>query len=110
MAELGRIGGTVPRPIVAISELELTLNGARDNARELDARLEVARPMTAVERRRFVLVVAGRQIQRADETITLTPATPVTFVRLVPLRDGEDQVDELQKRQLAELRKKQQVP
>jgi hypothetical protein len=38
------------------------------------------------------VVLAGRQIQRADETMTLTPETPVTFVRLVPLRDGEDQV------------------
>jgi hypothetical protein len=92
VAELGGIGGTVPRPIVAISELELTLNGARDNARELDAEREVARRMTAFERGRFVLVVAGRQIQRADETMTLTPETPVTFVHLVPLRDGEDQV------------------
>jgi hypothetical protein len=69
----GRVGGTVPRPIVAISELELTLNGARDNARELDAEREVARAMTAFERGRFVVVVAGRQIQRTDETMTLTP-------------------------------------
>jgi hypothetical protein len=63
VAELGRIGGTVPRPIVAISELELTLNGAGDNARELDAERKVARAMTAFERGRFVLVVAGRHIQ-----------------------------------------------
>jgi hypothetical protein len=88
LAELTRVGGAVPRPIVAISELEEALNGPRSDGRTLDPEHETASALTAFERGRFVLVVDGRQIERADETVTLTPDTPVTFVRLVPLRGG----------------------
>jgi hypothetical protein len=88
MAELARVGGSVPRPIVVASELEQAINGARPNPQKLDAQLETQRALTAFAQGRFVLVVDGRQIERADQTFALTPETPVTFVRLVPLRGG----------------------
>jgi hypothetical protein len=88
MAELARVRGTVPRPIVVASELEQAINGARPNPGNLDAQQETERALSAFAKGRFVLVIDGRQIERADETFTLTADTPVTFVRLVPLRGG----------------------
>jgi hypothetical protein len=88
MAELARVGGTVPRPIVVASELEQAINGARPNPQKLDVQRETERALSAFAKGRFVLVIDGRQIERADETFTLTADSPVTFVRLVPLRGG----------------------
>ena len=87
-AELARVGGTVPRPIVPVSEVEQALNGPRRDGRHLDLREETDRALHAFSKGRFVLVVDGRQITAADELISLSPDSKVTFVRLVALRGG----------------------
>jgi hypothetical protein len=89
IAEIARAGGTVPRPIVvAVSELEESLNGRRDDGQTLDPETETQRALGAFRAGRFVLIIDGRQIEHADEIFTLTPDTQVNFVRLVPLRGG----------------------
>jgi hypothetical protein len=87
IAELIRTGSVVARPLVPLSEDELALNGPR-HRRELDVDREVARALKAFERGRFMLLVDGRQILGVDDVVTLSAASAVTFVRLVPLRGG----------------------
>jgi hypothetical protein len=87
MAELGRAGAVVPRPLVAWSEEELALNGPRGR-REVEVEVEVARALDAFERGRFILLVDGQQIERDDEAVALSATTAVTFLRLVPMRGG----------------------
>ena len=87
-AELARIGGSVPRPIVPASEAEQALNGPRKEGRRLDVAQETERALRAFKKGRFVVVVDGRQVNEADDKVTLTPDSTVTFVRLVPVRGG----------------------
>jgi hypothetical protein len=88
VAELSRIRGVLPRPLVAMSREELALNGPRRPADRLDVDHEVSRALTAFEQGRFVLLVGGRQLERIDEPVAVSAQTPVTFIRLVPLRGG----------------------
>ncbi len=88
IAEIARAGGTVPRPIVATSELEESINGPRDNRQLLDPETETERALKAFHTGRFVLLVDGRQIEHADETFILAADTQINFLRLVPLRGG----------------------
>jgi hypothetical protein len=88
IAELTRVGGVVPRPLVAMSVDELALNGPRNGGAELDVEREVARALAAFARGRFILLVAGRQLQHADEPVAVSADTAITFLRLVPLRGG----------------------
>ena len=88
VAELARVGGVVPRPLVAMSADELALNGPRKTGDNPDLEREVARALAAFERGRFLLLVGGRQLERLDEPVAVSAQTPVRFVRLVPLRGG----------------------
>jgi hypothetical protein len=88
IAELTRVGGVVPRPLVAMSVDEVALNGPRNGGAKLDVEREVARALAAFERGRFMLLVGGRQLQHADEPVGVSADTAITFLRLVSLRGG----------------------
>jgi hypothetical protein len=88
-AELAR-SGLDPgyRPLVEQSAEERQLNGPRPQPAAPDLETAVARGLSAFEAGRFVLLVDGRQLTSADEVVTLTTSSEVTFLRLTPLRGG----------------------
>jgi len=49
---------------------------------------QVARAIEAVEKRRVIMLLDGRQVTDLDEKFVLTPASEARFIRLVPLRGG----------------------
>ena len=87
MAELMLHAGEVPRPLVETTAEELALNGPRPDTAP-DADRETRRALDAFRRGRFVLLVDGRQLAGEHDQVELTPATTVTFLRLVPLQGG----------------------
>lgn len=88
-AELARGAGAMNlRPLVEPSADERLLNGPRRGREAPDLEREVARALSAFRAGRYVVLVDGRQVESADELVTLTPDSEVTFVRLVPLRGG----------------------
>ena len=68
-------------------ETELN-SGRKDRFRKLALEPQVAAAVEAVEKRRVIMLLDGRQITDLDETFVLTPASEARFVRLVPLRGG----------------------
>jgi hypothetical protein len=87
LAELMEHAGEVPRPLVETTAEERALNGPRrDTTPDVDR--ETARALEAFRRGRFVLLADGRQLITEYDRIELTPATDVTFLRLVPLQGG----------------------
>jgi hypothetical protein len=89
-AELIRRGTEPIRPLVQPTAAELALNGPRrpSPGAPSDVEHETARAIEALRRGRFVLMVDRRQVLDPEERIELTPATQVTFLRLVPLQGG----------------------
>jgi hypothetical protein len=76
------------RPLVEQSPEELQLNGPRPSLATPDLERAVGRALSAFEAQRFLLLVDGHQLTSADEVVRLTPASDVTFLRLLPLRGG----------------------
>ena len=58
------------------------------HARMLDAQEQIEKALVAFERNGFLLLVNDRQIESLDEQIEVTPATTVTFLKLVMLVGG----------------------
>ena len=75
-------------PLVTPTEQERRLNGEKSPRRPVDPARQLAAAVEAFERRRIVIIVDGRQALKLDEPITVTPATEVKFLKLVPLVGG----------------------
>jgi len=56
--------------------------------RALKLEPQVAAAIEAVEKRRIIMLLDGRQVTDLDEKFVLTAASEARFVRLVPLRGG----------------------
>jgi hypothetical protein len=77
------------RGLVQPTDAEKTLNGYRlRTRRELDREEQYGKAIEAFERYRFILLVDDRQVESLDAVIEITPATAVTFLKLVPLVGG----------------------
>jgi hypothetical protein len=68
---------------------ERALNGTKQTARKpLDAVEQCTTAFRAFDDSRFVLLVNDIQIEELDQEIVVTPATRVTFLKLLPLVGG----------------------
>lgn len=68
---------------------ESKLNGTREaRFRELKIEPQIAVAIEAVEKRRVIMLLNGRQVSNLDETFFLTPGSEARFIRLVPLVGG----------------------
>lgn len=68
---------------------ESKLNGTREaRFRELKIEPQIAVAIEAVEKRRVIMLLNGRQVSDLDETFFLTPGSEARFIRLVPLVGG----------------------
>lgn len=77
------------RGLVQPTDAEATLNGYRlRTRREIDWRKQAALALDAFQRNGFCILVGDRQVASLDERIRLELATPVTFLKLVPLVGG----------------------
>ena len=77
------------RGLVQPADAEAALNGFRlRQPRMLDAQEQIEKALVAFERNGFLLLVNDRQIESLDEQIEVTPATTVTFLKLVMLVGG----------------------
>jgi hypothetical protein len=77
------------RGLVQPTDAEATLNGYRLRApREIDWRAQAALALEAFQRNGFCILVGDRQVETLDDPIRLELATPVTFLKLVPLVGG----------------------
>jgi hypothetical protein len=56
--------------------------------RALELEPQVATATEAVEKRRVIMLLVGRQVSDLDEKFILTSASEARFIRLVPLRGG----------------------
>jgi hypothetical protein len=80
--DTGRFNGLVqPDP----AERELNAGG-RPRLVDADRQTEVA--LRAFERGHVLLLVDDRQVEALEQQVTLTPASTVTFLKLVPLVGG----------------------
>jgi hypothetical protein len=77
------------RSLVQPSETEATLNGYKmRKARKIDWEEQYRLAVDAFERNGFFVLVDDRQAESLDQEIVITPATTVSFVKLVPLVGG----------------------
>jgi hypothetical protein len=77
------------RGLVQPTDAEATLNGYRlRTRREIDWRAQVEKALDAFQRNGFCILVGDRQVASLDDRIHLELATPVTFLKLVPLVGG----------------------
>ena len=77
------------RGLVAPTEAEVTLNGARlREPRRVDWEAQARVAVQAFDRNGFFVLVNGRQAHSLDEEVDLTAAADVAFVRLLPLVGG----------------------
>lgn len=75
--------------LVQPTDAERVLNGYRlKTRRPLDAAAQVEHALRAFETNGFLIVVGDRQVEDLDESIAVTPATEISFVKLVPLVGG----------------------
>lgn len=56
--------------------------------REIDRHAEVAKALKAFRERRYFVVLDGHRLEDLDGVITLTPATKLQFIRVLPLVGG----------------------
>ena len=54
----------------------------------IDVDTEIERALAAFRARRFFVVIDGSRCDDLEAVITLTPATTIRFVRILPLRGG----------------------
>ncbi|HLK58811.1 MAG TPA: hypothetical protein VKU00_19720 [Chthonomonadaceae bacterium] len=77
------------RGLVQPTDAEATLNGHRlRERRRVDWEAQYRLALDAFARNGFFILVDDRQVESLEETITLTPTTQVSFVKLVPLVGG----------------------
>jgi len=77
------------RGLVQPSDAEVVLNGVRlRQRRRVDWQAQVDLALDAFTRNGFFILVDDRQVEHLDETLTITPKTEVSFVKLVPLVGG----------------------
>ncbi len=75
--------------LVQPSDTELTLNGYRmKKVRALDPEKQYQQALESFEHNGFILLVDDRQVDSLDQVIQVSPATAVTFLKLVPLVGG----------------------
>jgi hypothetical protein len=90
--EVRQYNATTPeyfRGLVQPTDAEVTLNGPRlREKRRVDWEKQFQRALEAFQRNGFFILVDDRQVESLEEKITLTPATQVSFVKLVPLVGG----------------------
>jgi hypothetical protein len=67
----------------------MTLNGVKiRERRKVDWEAQYQLALEAFARNGFFILVNDHQVESLDETILLTPATQVSFIRLIPLVGG----------------------
>jgi len=77
------------RGLVQPSKAETVLNGVRlRERRKVDWEEQYRLALDAFTRNGFFILVDDRQVEHLDETITITPKTEVSFIKLVPLVGG----------------------
>ena len=77
------------RGLVQPNDVETTLNGNRLIKRwRVDWEEQYRLALEAFQRNGFFILVDDRQVESLHETITLSPTTQVSFVKLVPLVGG----------------------
>ena len=87
MYEVADSGGF--QGLIQPSETEALLNGPRlPKRRHVDWEKQYQIALTAFQRNGFFILVDDRQIEELDETITITPSTQISFIKLVPLVGG----------------------
>lgn len=90
--EVRQYNATTPeyfRGLVQPTDAEQTLNGVKlREHRRVDWETQYKLALDAFERNGFFILVDDRQVESLYETVTLTPATQVSFVKLVPLVGG----------------------
>lgn len=90
--EVRQYNATTPeyfRGLVQPTDAEATLNGLRlRERRRVDWEQQFKQALQAFHGNGFFILVDDRQVESLDETITLTPTTQVSFVKLVPLVGG----------------------
>jgi len=75
--------------LVQPTDTEITLNGYRiRNRRPIDWEKQYEKALEAFDRNGFFILVDDRQVETLEDTITITPTTQVSFVKLVPLVGG----------------------
>jgi hypothetical protein len=81
--------GEVFTGLVQPEGAERLLNGYRmRKVRQVDSAAQVQRALEAFAHNGFILLVDDRQVESLDEQLTLTSASHVTFLRLLPLVGG----------------------
>jgi hypothetical protein len=90
--EVRQYNATTPeyfRGLVQPTDAEATLNGHRlRERRRVDWEKQYRLALEAFPRNGFFILLDDRQVESLDETVTLTPTTQVSFVKLVPLVGG----------------------
>lgn len=77
------------RGLVQPTDAETTLNGVRlRQRRRVNWEEQYRLALEAFARNGFFILVDDRQIESLDETVRITPATQISFVKLVPLVGG----------------------
>ena len=77
------------RGLIQPTESEQTLNGFRmKKKRQIDWKPQFEKAIEAFERTQILILVDDRQVESADETITLTPSTNIAFLRMTLLVGG----------------------
>jgi hypothetical protein len=77
------------RGLVTPSDAETALNGVRlRKGREIDWKDQFEKACDAFERNGFFVLVDDKQAEDLEQQFTITPATTVSFVKLVPLVGG----------------------
>jgi hypothetical protein len=55
---------------------------------KIKSRIEINNALTAFDQGVYVIVVDGQQVESLDDTITLTPHSKITFMKMTPLVGG----------------------
>ncbi len=80
-------GHEVFRGLVQLEESERILNGVRERP-VLDWQKQYAKAIASFQGNGFLVLLDDRQVTDLDETLRLTAASKITFLRLVPLIGG----------------------
>ena len=75
--------------LVQPTDAEITLNGYKlRQRRQIDWEQQVDLAVQAFEANGFFILVDDHQVESLAETLTITPETQITFIKLVPLVGG----------------------
>lgn len=77
------------RGLVQPTDAEQTLNGYKlKKRRQIDWQPQFDKAVSAFEANQVLILIDEQQAESLDQRITLTPATSVSFLKLVPLVGG----------------------